>query len=132
MAARRVLSGNSVDLSQGLQSQPDVTQERRHLPTAEATVEEQLGQTVRVHHPHGRWTTQPMGDAISGGDARGDADRILELVARYPVLLGNDIERLADTEERERILQPRATADEDRLPESALGINDDVSDLVGR
>jgi hypothetical protein len=73
-----------------------------------------------------------MGDAISGGDPRSDADRILELVARYPVLLGNDIERLTGTEERERILQPRATADEDRLPESTLGINDDVSDLVGR
>jgi hypothetical protein len=49
------------------------------------------------------------------------------LVTRYPVLLGNDIERLAGTEERERILQSRAAASEDRLPESALGMSSSMS-----
>lgn len=74
---------------------------------------------------------QPLWDVISGGDAGGDADRILELVARYPVLLGDDVERLTCTEERKGVLQPRAAAREDRLPESALRVNQDVGDLIG-
>jgi len=56
-----LVGGNSIDLGQGVQSQPDVPQKRRHLPTAQATVEEQLRQTIRVHCPHGQQTSQPMG-----------------------------------------------------------------------
>jgi hypothetical protein len=54
-----LVGGNSVDLGQGVQSQPDVTQGRRQLPTAQATIKEQIGQTVRVHRPHKRQTSQP-------------------------------------------------------------------------
>lgn len=64
--------------------------------------------------------------------AGGDPHRVLELIVGNAVLLGNDIERLASTEQGQCVLQSRPTAGENWLSETPLRIDYYLRHLVGR
>ena len=53
-------------------------------------------------------SSRPSGypPVMSRRDLRGDAYRVFELVAKDPVLLGHDLERLACAEQGQRVVQP--------------------------
>lgn len=54
------------------------------------------------------------------------AHRVLQLLQRYPVLLGDDAQGPPGTEHLQRVLNPAATVLEDRLSEAPGGVDDDV------
>ena len=67
---------------------------------------------------------------MSGRGPRRDAYGVFELVARDTVLVGHDLEVLAGSEQGQRVVQPGATACEDRLPEASGRLDDQLRDLV--
>ena len=99
------------------------SQDLRELEATQAAVDEQSGQTVELRRQSGGWS--------SGGEGR-DTDGVLEVGAGQPVLLLEVGEGLAGPKRSEDVLEPRSTAAEDRLPEAAAWVGDDVRSAVLR
>src|SRR5438067_2534186 len=70
--------------------------------------------------------------AMSGRYPRRDPDSVLQLIARYAVLVRNNVERFTGAEKAERVLQACTPAREYRLPKTTGWVNNDLGNLVRR